>query len=332
MNSSSPPHKRKLLEQVSDLLRTLDYSKRTEQAYVSWIRRFILFHNTRHPNEMGAAEVKTFLTVLAVNQSIAASTQNQALSALSFLYRDVLKHEEVAEQLTRLYAKRPQLLPTILSKAEARKLLDAVVPGSQLPLRLLYGAGLQALECVRLRIKDLDLPRQQIRVRNLKGSHERLTILPHCLISLIQRQVRYAAALHEHDLAQGGGTVWLPTAIARDGHQDCRDWGWQYLFPAAKRTRDPRSGAEQRHHLAESRLARALKDAAHIASIIKTVDCRTLRHSFATHLLEDGYDIRTVQELLGHRDVETTMVYSHVLNAGGTPITSPLDAGQQMKE
>ena len=327
--SQTQPRKKKLLEQAGDLLRALEYAKRTEETYIKWIRRFILFHNTRHPDEMGAAEVKAFLTDLAVNQSVAASTQNQALSALSFLYRDLLRNEEVAEQLTHFYTKRPRLLPSILSKAEVRRLLDAVAPAYQLPLRLIYGAGLQVLECLRLRVKDVDLSRRIVRVRNLKGAHERLTILPHSLGPLLHMQLQYAKALHQHDLAQGGGTVWLPAAIARDARNANTAWEWQYLFPAAKPSRDPRSGAIQRHHLDENRLSRALRDAREIAGINKTADCRTLRHSFATHLLEDGYDIRTVQELLGHRDVETTMVYSQVLNSGGTKIISPLDAAQK---
>jgi integron integrase len=284
---------------------------------------------------MGVAEVKAFLTHLAVSEGVVASTQNQALSALSFLYRDVLKHEQTAEHLSRLYAKRPEHLPNILAKDEVRRLLDAVAPGYQLPVRLIYGAGLQILECLRLRVKDLDLERGQIQVRNLNGFEDHLTVLPQSLKPLLQFQLRYARALHEYDLTQGYGTVYLPPALTQKYHpphpslshqgRGNTDWDWQYVFPAQKLSTDPRSGVTQRHHLGESSVQRAVKEAAEIAGLTKPADCRTLRHSFATHLLEDGYDIRTVQELLGHRDVETTMVYTHILNKSGQRIKSPLD-------
>ena len=321
----NPPRQKKLLEQVRDILRILEYAKRTEQAYIQWIRRFILFHNKRHPREMGASEVKAFLTHLAVTNGIAASTQNQALSALSFLYREAIRYEQVAEQLSRLYTKRPQQLPTILAKDEVRKLLDAVALAYQLPTRLLYGSGLQVLECLRLRVKDLDLIQGQIRVWNLKGWDDHVTILPHSLLPLLQIQLRYAKALHTYDLAQGYGTVYLPSALAQKYQHANKTWEWQYVFPAHKLSVDPRSGVTQRHHLGESAVQRAVNLAAEIAGLTKPADCRTLRHSFATHLLEDGYDIRTVQELLGHKDVETTMIYSHVLNTSGQSVKSPLD-------
>ena len=284
--------KKKLLEQVSDLLRALEYAKRTEQTYIHWMRRFIFFHNTRHPREMGAAEVKAFLTHLAVNERVAASTQNQALSALSFLYREVLKLDDVAEHLTRFYTKRPQPLPTILAKDEAHRLLDAVVPAYQLPVRLIYGAGLQVLECLRLRVNALDLTKNQILVRNLKGQEDHVTILPQSVRPLLQFQLGYARALHDYDLNQGYGTVYLPPALAQSSHDENRNWDWQYVFPAAKLSVDPRSGVTQRHHLDESTIQRAVREAADIAGLTKPANCRTLRHSFATHLLEDGYDIR----------------------------------------
>lgn len=321
----SPPRQKKLLEQVSDLLRALEYAKRTEETYIQWIRRFIFFHNTRHPREMGVAEVKAFLTHLAVNERVAASTQNQALSALSFLYREVLKQDQIAEQLSRFYTKRPQHLPNILAKDEVHRILDAVVPAYQLPIRLLYGAGLLSLECLRLRVTDLDFDHEQILVRTIEGQEDRMTILPQSVKPLLQFQLRYARALHEYDLKQGYGTVYLPPVLAQKHQHNNKNWEWQYVFPSSQLSIDPRSGVMQRHHLDESVIQRAIKQAAQIAGVTKSADCRTLRHSFATHLLEDGYDIRTVQELLGHKDVETTMIYSHVLNKIGQQIKSPLD-------
>lgn len=320
-----PPQQKKLLDQVSDLLQALEYAKRTEKTYIQWIRRFILFHEKRHPQNMGVAEVKTFLTHLAANDGVAASTQNQALSALSFLYREVLQMEETAEHLNRLYAKCPQHLPNILSKDEVYRILNAVVPAYQLPIRLLYGAGLQVLECLRLRVNDLNFKQSQIQVRTIEGHEDHVTVLPHSLEPLIKLQLSYARALHEYDLKQGCGTVYLPPILAQQYQSDNKNWNWQYVFPASKLSADPRSGITRRHHLDESTLQRAVKEAANIAGVTKPADCRTLRHSFATHLLEDGYDIRTVQELLGHKDVETTMIYSHVLNKIGQQIKSPLD-------
>jgi integron integrase len=274
---------------------------------------------------MGASEVKAFLTHLAVNDHVAASTQNQALSAVTFLYRYVLKDEETAKTLSGFYAKRPQHLPTILGKDEVRRLLDAVTPGHQLPTRLLYGSGLRILECLRLRVNDLNFDQAQILVRNVKGMEDHVTILPHSLRKPLQAQLHSAKSLHEHDLARGYGTVYLPPALDSKYHRDNKEWGWQYVFPAHKLSKDPRSEAIQRHHLGESTVQRAVRQAAKVAGITKPVKCHTLRHSFATHLLEDGYDIRTVQELLGHKNVEATMIYSHVLNKDGRGVKSPLD-------
>lgn len=319
------PRQKKLLEQVRDILRILEYAKRTEETYVQWIRRFILFHNKRHPREMGASEVKAFLTHLAVNDHVAASTQNQALSAVTFLYRYVLKDEEMAKTLSGFYAKRPQHLPTILGKDEVRRLIEAVAPAHQLPTRLLYGSGLRILECLRLRVNDLNVDQAQILVRNVKGMEDHVTILPHSLRKPLQAQLHYAKSLHEHDLARGYGTVYLPPALAPKYYRANKEWGWQYVFPAHKLSKDPRSEAIQRHHLGESTVQRAVRQAAKVAGITKPVKCQTLRHSFATHLLEDGYDIRTVQELLGHKNVENTMIYSHVLNKDGRGVKSPLD-------
>jgi integron integrase len=323
--SQHQPRQKKLLEQVQDLLRIMEYAKRTEEAYIHWIRRFILFHNKRHPCEMGVAEVKAFLTHLAVKNRVAASTQNQALSAVNFLYRYILRNDEVVEQLSRLYVKPPQHLPTILARTEVYKLLDAVTRTYQLPTQLMYGSGLRVLECVRLRVNDLNFKQGQIVVRNVKGQADHVTILPGSLKTPIQKQLRHVKLLHQHDLEQGYGTVYLPPALAPQYHRSNKKWEWQYVFPAQKLSVDPRSGVTQRHHMGESSVQRAVKKAAKIAGLTKPVNCRTLRHSFATHLLEAGYDIRTVQVLLGHKNVEVTMVYAHVLNKPGQQIKSPLD-------
>lgn len=290
--------KQKFLDQIRDMLRVLEYAKRTEDTYIHWIRRFILFHEKRHPQDMGVAEVEAFLTYLAAQRQVAAQTQNQALAALSFLYRDVIRHEQTAEYLAKLYVKRPQSLPTILAKKEVHQLLDAVAPGYQLPVRLIYGAGLRVLECVRLRVKDVDLTLGQVLVRNDKGFEDRFTILPEQIRPLLDVQLRYARAMHDYDVRQGHDTVYLPPGLLPTAnsptHQECdkTEWGWKYVFPAAKLSVDPRSGVTQRHHLDESRIQRAVREAADVAGLTKPANCRTLRHSFATHLLEDGYDIR----------------------------------------
>jgi len=281
---------------------------------------------------MGAAEIEAFLTHWAVNQNVAASTQNQALSALLFLYREVL-HKDLDCPIDAVRAKRPKRLPTVLTKEETRKVLGCLSGTHQLMAKLLYGSGLRLMECVRLRVKDVDFAQRQIIVRDGKGMKDRVTMLPDSLVVPLQEHLQRVKRLHEQDLAQGYGSVYLPFALERKCPNANREWIWQYVFPATKVSRDPRSGAVRRHHLDESGLQKAVRKAARLAGLPKRVTCHTFRHTFATHLLEacpelsrrGGYDIRTVQELLGHKDVRTTMIYTHVLNRGGLAVRSPLD-------
>ncbi|MBC7265256.1 MAG: integron integrase [Chloroflexi bacterium] len=314
---------KKLLDQVRDTLRLKHYSIRTEQAYVAWIKRYIFFHGVRHPAEMGAAEAEAFLTHLAVKENVAASTQNQALSALLFLYREVL-HQDLGP-IDALRAKRPKRLPTVLTKEETLRLIGCLSGVHQLMAKLIYGSGLRLMECLRLRVKDLEFERRAIIVRDGKGEQDRVTVLPGSLIPLLQEHLQRVKALHERDLAQGFGSVYLPDALARKYPNADKEWGWQYVFPANSLSQDPRSGVTRRHHLHESSLHKAIKEAARLAGIAKPVGPHTLRHCFATHLLGAHYDIRTVQELLGHKDVKTTMIYTHVLQRGGLAVRSPLD-------
>lgn len=315
---------KKLLDQVRDVIRLKHYSYRTEQSYVYWIRRYILFHNKQHPKEMGTTEIEAFLTHLAVEQKVAASTQNQALSALLFLYQSVL-NLPLDGEIDAMRAKRSKYLPTVLSKTEVRAVLQETSGVFQLLLKLLYGSGLRLNEGLRLRIKDLDFAHRQIVVRDVKGNESRVTMLPESLIEPLQQHLKKTKQLHQNDLDQGYGSVYLPFALERKYPNADRTWIWQFVFPAFGRSRDPRSGIVRRHHLHETGVQRALKQAVLTARIEKRVSVHTLRHSFATHLLEDGYDIRTVQELLGHKDVKTTMIYTHVLNRGGKGVRSPLD-------
>ncbi len=313
------------MDQVRDRLRLKHYSIRTETAYLGWIKRFILFHGKRHPAELGKPEVEAFLTALAVERNVAASTQGQALSALLFLYGEVLGLDlPWLDEVTR--AKKPRRLPTVLSVAEVRALIAAVEdPAFALIVRLLYGTGMRVMECMRLRVKDVDFGRREIIVREGKGNKDRVTMLPAGLVVPLRAHISLRRRLHEQDLVAGHGTVHLPHALAVKHPNAATAWVWQYVFPAASLSIDPRSGVEQRHHLDEQRVQRAVKRAAARAGITKLVSPHTLRHSFATHLLEAGQDIRTVQELLGHSDVSTTMIYTHVLNRGGLAVTSPLD-------
>lgn len=319
--------KPRLLEQVRRRLRVKHYSLRTEDIYLGWVRRFILANGKRHPRDMGALEVETFLSGLANDGNVAASTQNQALSALLFLYREVLGIDlPWMDGVTR--AKRPRRLPTVLSVAEVQAILARMDGRAWLVASLLYGTGLRLMECLRLRVQDVDFRRNEIMVRNGKGGKDRRTMLPRALVEPVQHEVDRARLLHQADLAAGFGIAWLPHALARKYPSAPREFGWQYVFPSPQRSIDPRDGVERRHHFDDGVLSRALKAACRGAGIDKPVSAHTLRHSFATHLLEAGYDIRTIQELLGHKDVATTQIYTHVLNRGGAGVLSPLDRAQ----
>jgi integron integrase len=323
---SDPPEppKPRLLDRVRQALRARHLSRRTEEAYVAWIRRFIFFHDKRHPAEMGAAEVTKFLTSLADDGQVAASTQNQALSALLFLYKDVLEVElPWLDGIVR--ARRPERLPVVLSRDEVRALFQRLNGVSRLMASLLYGAGLRVLECCRLRVQDIDFATNQIVVRGGKGDKDRVTMLPGIAKAGLLEHLEDVRAQHRHDLAAGAGWVELPTALMRKYPNAGREWVWQWVFPATRLYRDRLTGQRRRHHLHESVLQRAVKAAVRHAGLAKHASPHTLRHSFATHLLEDGHDIRTVQELLGHRDVTTTMIYTHVLNRGPAAVRSPAD-------
>ena len=315
----------RLLEQVRDALRVRHYSRRTERAYVGWIRRYILFHGKRHPAEMGADEVTRFLSALAVEGGVSASTQNQALAALLFLYSAVLRVElPWLQDLVR--ASRPRRLPVVLSRDEVRAVLLALRGTTRLMAVVLYGSGLRLLECARLRVKDVDFGANQIVVRSGKGDRDRATLLPAAIRSALQRQIERVRIQHERDLRAGAGWVELPNALLRTYPNAGRELSWQWVFPATRLYTEPATGQRRRHHLHESVMQRAVHRAVREAGINKPASCHTFRHSFATHLLEDGYDIRTVQELLGHRDVRTTMIYTHVVNRGPGAVRSPLDA------
>ena len=316
--------KTKLLAHVRDTIRLRHLRLRTEEAYLGWIRRFILFHHKRHPNDMGAEEVQVFLSHLAVHAKVAASTQNVALNALLFLYRYVL-HQPWPELGPIAHAKRPRRLPTVFTQEEVVAVLAQLYGTSWLMASLLYGAGLCLMECLQLRVKDLDFAAQQIVVRDRQGAQDRLTLLPQTLVIPLQRHLIKVQALHEEDVAEGYGDVYLPYALARMSPNAGQVWMWQYVFPTAKRTREPNSGVERRGHVSATVLQKVVKEAVQRAGIAKHGTCQTLRHSCAAHLLEHGYDIRTVQELLGHKDVKTTMVYTHVLQRGGKGVRSPLD-------
>jgi len=315
---------RKLLDQVSDVARFRHLSLRTEETYRSWIKRYIFFHQKRHPRELDAQAVTAFLTHLAVNEHVSASTQNQAFNALLFLYRQVLKMEAPKiEGVERAQLSRK--LPVVFTKQEASATLSAMNGLPRLIAGLLYGSGLRIMEAVRLRVKDLEFSRNEIRVRDGKGERDRVTMLPQALKEPLRRQIGMVRQLHQRDLQKGYGEVYLPYALDRKYPNAARELAWQYLFPADKLSVDPRSGKVRRHHLSEQIVQRAVKTALHKAGVRKNGTCHSFRHSFATHLLEAGYDIRTVQELLGHKDVRTTMIYTHVLNRGGRGVRSPLD-------
>lgn len=321
-----PNPKARLREQVHEVMRFKHYARRTEETYWQWMRRYILFHGKRHPREMGAEEVRVFLSHLATVDQVSAGTQNQALNALVFLYREVL-HAPVGDLGEVERARTVRRLPVVLTREEVRRLLNAVAGEWQLPARLLYGAGLRLMECLRLRVKDVDFGHGQIVVRAGKGDKDRVTVLPVSLRGALEAHLVRVKQWHEGDLAAGYGRVWMPEALSRKYPEAARTWGWQWVFPAGGLSRDPADGEMRRHHLLEDTLQRAVREAVRAVGIAKPATPHSLRHSFATHLLEGGSDIRTVQELLGHQSVETTQIYCHVMRRPGLGVRSPLDEG-----
>ncbi len=322
--SDTEAPKPRLLDRVRAAIRARHYSRRTEDTYVAWVRRFILFHGKRHPAEMSAPEITRFLTSLAVDGKVASSTQNQALSALLFLYRDVLEQDlPWLDGIVR--ARRPERLPVVLTCDEVRALLTRLDGPTRLMAYLMYGGGLRLLECCRLRVQDIDFGASQIVVRAGKGDKDRVTMLPATVKADLARHLEATQAQHRSDLRRGAGWVELPTALERKYPNAGRDWRWQWVFPATRTYVEALTRQRRRHHLHESVVQRAVKDAVCRAGLAKRAGPHTLRHSFATHLLENGHDIRTVQELLGHRDVSTTMIYTHVLNRGPAAVRSPAD-------
>ncbi|MEZ4673110.1 MAG: integron integrase [Caldilineaceae bacterium] len=315
---------KKLLDQVRDAIRLKNYAYSTEKAYVDWIERFIRFHKLRHPREMNSPEIEAFLTHLAVKQNVSPSTQNQALSALLFLYRNVLLIE-LTGNIDAVRANRDKRLPVVLTKAEVQQVIGQMSGLHQIMAKLLYGSGIRLMECLRLRVKDVDFDRHQLLIRDTKGNEDRVTMLPQSIAPLLQEHLVRIKQQHIADLAEGYGSVELPFALARKYPNADREWYWQYVFPSENLSVDPRSKIVRRHHLDPSGLQKAVKRAAAATNITKHVTPHIFRHCFATHLLEAGYDIRTVQELLGHKDVKTTQIYTHVLNKGPMGVRSPLD-------
>lgn len=321
MTASSQP---RLLDQMRDALRTRHYSPSTEKVYCQWVRRFIRFHRMRHPADMAEAEINDFLTHLAVGEKVSASTQNQALSALLFLYRNVI-HREVGDLGGVIRANKPQRLPVVLTREEVRAVLGEMSGMEHTMAGLLYGSGLRLSECLHLRVQDIDFDRCELTVRNGKGAKDRVTMLPESLKAPLREQIRVTRAIHVADKADGWGRVLMPDALDRKYPNAASEFRWQWVFPQRNRWVNHETGQQGRHHVHQTVLQRAVRTAVCAARINKHAGCHTLRHSFATHLLENGYDIRTIQELLGHRDLRTTMVYTHVLNRGGLGVSSPLD-------
>ena len=316
--------KPKLLDQLREALRSRHYSRRNEQTYCHWVKRFIYFHNVRHPSEMGEPEINAFLTHLAVKEKVSASTQNQALSALLFVYRHVLGRE-IGDLGEVIRARKPTRLPVVMTREEVKAVLGNLAGDKWLMASQMYGAGLRLMECLRLRVQDIDFSRNEILIRDGKGAKDRITMLPESLKAPLQEHLRAVKAVHEKDLADGWGRVPMPDALDRKYPNAPREWRWQWVFPQENRWRNSKNGEEGRHHIDESLVQKAVRTAVTRAGLIKRATCHTFRHSFATHLLEGGYDIRTVQELLGHKDVKTTMIYTHVLNRGPSGVRSPVD-------
>ena len=319
--ASQPP---RLLDLMRQRIRLRGYSIRTEKAYVQWIKRFILYNGKRHPKEMGKPEIEAFLSHLALKNRVASSTQNQAFCAIIFLYKHVIK-QELPDDINAFRAKTPIRLPVVLSREETDRVLDVITGINQVMAIVMYGSGLRVHECVSLRVKDVDFEMDQIVVRNGKGNVDRVTVFPDRIKAPLKNLLNRGKRLHDNDLTDGYGSVYLPYALARKYKNADREWGWQYVFPAAKISKDPRSGRMMRHHIHVSSIQKATNRAVKMAKILKPAGCHTFRHCFATHLLEDGYDIRTIQELLGHKDVSTTMIYTHVLKKGGKAVRSPAD-------
>jgi len=324
LTENSPHAPKKLLDQVKDRIRVKKYSIRTETQYVQWVKRFILYHNKKHPSLMGFEEIEAYLTHLAVEDQVSASTQNQALAALLFLYKEVLRIN-LPSLSSIVRAKRPQRLPVVLTRHEVRLILNGMSGTYGLMANLLYGTGMRLMECVRLRVKDVNFERQEIVIRSGKGEKDRVTMLPQSLSASLKLHLDKRKVLFKQDVTLNKASVYLPDAVARKYKHAATEWAWQYVFPSGSFSVDPRSGKEQRHHIDEKLLQRAMRKAVTAADIGKLATPHTLRHSFATHLLESGCDIRTIQELLGHQDITTTMIYTHVLNRGGHGVVSPLD-------
>lgn len=324
---TSLPQGKKLLDQLSDQIRLKQYSHRTEKTYVLWVRQYILFHNKRHPKEMGAQEIKQFISNLVSEKNVSTSTQNQALSAVLFLYRHVLVMDLDETTLNLLRPQKGKTVPVVLSKEEAKLVISKMTGVYQIIAQILYGSGLRIMEAMRLRVKDIDFANRQIIVRDGKGGNDRPTMLPESMIKPLQQHLRQVKLIHEKDLLEGFGSVHMPYALERKYPNGHKEWIWQYVFPATSRSKDTKTNLTRRHHLHETAVQKSVKEGARLAKIDKRISPHTFRHSFATHLLQNGYDIRTVQELLGHKDVKTTMIYTHALSVqrGGLAVKSPLD-------
>jgi integron integrase len=316
--------KPKLLDLLREALRSRHYSRRTEATYCNWVKRFIFFHHVRHPAEMAEAEINAFLTHLAVKERVSASTQNQALSALLFLYRRVLGRE-IGDLGEVIRARKPKRVPVVMTREEVKAVLNQLTGDKRLMASLMYGTGLRLMECLRLRVQDVDFSRNEITIRDGKGAKDRITMLPESLRKPLQEHLREVRTIHEKDLAGGWGRVPMPNALDRKYPNAPADWRWHWVFPQENRWKNPQTGEQGRHHVDESLVQKAVRNAVVKAGLTKRASSHTFRHSFATHLLEGGYDIRTVQELLGHNDVKTTMIYTHVLNRGPSGVRSPID-------